>query len=98
MINNPHFVLFSFFSITGGLVKGVCHCCYVCAKVEGEICGGPWNFVGKCDKGLTCVKFQPMNFNSRGICTKIRGKVLKTSKRFKPLKHVKVGQSGSNIF
>ena len=26
----------------------------VCAKVEGERCGGPWNIAGVCDKGLIC--------------------------------------------
>ena len=40
---------------TGGLTLGICGCCNVCAKVEGEECGGLWNFSGTCDKGLTCV-------------------------------------------
>ena len=39
----------------GGLTLGVCGCCNVCAKVEGEECGGLWNLSGTCDKGLTCV-------------------------------------------
>jgi hypothetical protein len=38
-----------------GLVKGLCGCCDVCAKLENERCGGPWYIHGKCDKGLTCV-------------------------------------------
>lgn len=42
------------FSI-GGLVKDPCRCCDVCAKVMGELCGGPWNYLGKCDKGLKCL-------------------------------------------
>jgi hypothetical protein len=40
---------------TGGLTLGICGCCNVCAKVEGEKCGGLWNMLGTCDDGLTCV-------------------------------------------
>merc|ERR1719228_1055598 len=36
------------------LVKDVCGCCDVCAKTEGEECGGPWNITGICADGLTC--------------------------------------------
>ena len=36
-------------------MKDACRCCEVCAKVKGEICGGPWNYLGKCDKGLKCL-------------------------------------------
>ena len=39
----------------GGLVKSICGCCNVCAKVEGERCGGPWQTQGQCDSGLKCV-------------------------------------------
>ncbi|CAK9300803.1 unnamed protein product [Gordionus sp. m RMFG-2023] len=39
----------------GGLVTDACGCCKVCAKVEGEICGGPYMLRGKCGKGLMCV-------------------------------------------
>eukprot|EP00112_Aurelia_sp_Birch-Aquarium-sp1_P008761 Seg1974.3 transcript_id=Seg1974.3/GoldUCD/mRNA.D3Y31 product="Cysteine-rich motor neuron 1 protein" protein_id=Seg1974.3/GoldUCD/D3Y31 len=38
----------------GGTTLDVCGCCTVCAKVEGEACGGPWNLKGVCDKGLKC--------------------------------------------
>ena len=38
-----------------GLVKGLCGCCDVCAKLENERCGGPWYIHGKCAKGLKCV-------------------------------------------
>jgi len=38
----------------GGVVPGVCYCCNRCAKVEGEICGGPRKIYGACDKGLVC--------------------------------------------
>ncbi|KAI4897411.1 hypothetical protein NFI96_024485, partial [Prochilodus magdalenae] len=38
----------------GGKVLGPCKCCYVCAKQEGETCGGVWNQFGTCDKGLEC--------------------------------------------
>jgi len=39
----------------GGTTTDACGCCTVCAKVEGEKCGGPWNIAGVCDKGLICV-------------------------------------------
>ncbi|XP_070199351.1 insulin-like growth factor-binding protein 1 [Littorina saxatilis] len=35
-------------------VLGACGCCPLCAKLEGEQCGGPWNALGSCAKGLTC--------------------------------------------
>ncbi|XP_013413451.1 cysteine-rich motor neuron 1 protein [Lingula anatina] len=38
----------------GGVTLGVCDCCPICAKVEGEDCGGEWNYLGKCDNGLYC--------------------------------------------
>lgn len=39
----------------GGTVKSVCGCCTVCAKMEGERCGGQWETEGRCDSGLKCV-------------------------------------------
>ena len=38
----------------GGKLRGACNCCDVCAKVEGEICGGKFYRFGRCDKGLRC--------------------------------------------
>eukprot|EP00794_Sanderia_malayensis_P016846 gene16846-18545_t len=38
----------------GGLARDPCGCCFICAKLEGERCGGPWNIAGVCDKGLVC--------------------------------------------
>jgi len=38
----------------GGIVRGVCNCCPVCAKLEGDPCGGRWNYLGRCDAGLYC--------------------------------------------
>jgi len=38
----------------GGVVRGVCNCCPVCAKLEGDPCGGQWNYLGRCDIGLYC--------------------------------------------
>jgi hypothetical protein len=38
----------------GGLVYDELYCCKVCAKVEGEPCGGIWVLDGKCDQGLFC--------------------------------------------
>lgn len=39
----------------GGVTTGVCGCCPVCARTEGETCGGIWDYLGKCDEGLVCV-------------------------------------------
>ncbi|KAG7523441.1 cysteine-rich motor neuron 1 protein-like [Solea senegalensis] len=39
----------------GGVTTGVCGCCPVCARTEGETCGGTWDYLGKCDEGLLCV-------------------------------------------
>lgn len=38
----------------GGKLRGACNCCDICAKVEGEICGGKFYRFGHCDKGLSC--------------------------------------------
>jgi Insulin-like growth factor binding protein len=38
----------------GGIVRGVCDCCPVCARIEGQSCGGRWNYLGRCDAGLHC--------------------------------------------
>ena len=38
----------------GGVTTGVCNCCPTCAKIKGERCGGDYNYMGKCDRGLTC--------------------------------------------
>nr|P0CJ14.1 RecName: Full=Venom protein 302; Flags: Precursor [Lychas mucronatus] len=51
-----------------GTTKDVCGCCDVCAKIEGESCGGPWNIGGSCAVGLTCVKVDKRNFHSKGVC------------------------------
>ncbi|XP_065319521.1 venom protein 302-like [Gordionus sp. m RMFG-2023] len=37
------------------VIKDVCNCCNVCAKVVGEVCGGPFFIKGKCAKGLICI-------------------------------------------
>ena len=39
----------------GGVTTGVCGCCPVCARAQGETCGGTWDYLGKCDEGLVCV-------------------------------------------
>lgn len=54
----------------GGVTTGVCGCCPVCARVEGETCGGTWDYLGKCDKGLVCVyqESDEPDRERRGIC------------------------------
>ncbi|CAH1251937.1 CRIM1 [Branchiostoma lanceolatum] len=74
------------------VVKDVCGCCDVCARVKGEICGGPWGIDGICAEGLTCVKPEPeetgddviiYDFNQSGTCEKEKKekKVEKTGRR-----------------
>ncbi|XP_067664624.1 insulin-like growth factor-binding protein 7 [Haliotis asinina] len=38
----------------GGITTGICNCCPACAKLEGQKCGGDYNYLGKCDKGFYC--------------------------------------------
>ncbi|XP_076668014.1 crimpy isoform X2 [Andrena cerasifolii] len=61
----------------GGLTWDPCRCCKVCARVEGEPCGGPFGFSGSCAVGLQCV-IKNLLPNTRevdeGICTKIPGR------------------------
>lgn len=56
----------------GGVTTCVCGCCPVCARVEGETCGGTWDYLGKCDKGLVCVYQDSGNPDSeqKGTCKK----------------------------
>ncbi|XP_026667438.1 cysteine-rich motor neuron 1 protein-like isoform X2 [Ceratina calcarata] len=61
----------------GGLTWDPCRCCRVCARVEGEPCGGLFGFSGSCADGLQCV-IKNLLPNTReldeGICTKIPGR------------------------
>ncbi|XP_076852310.1 cysteine-rich motor neuron 1 protein-like [Brachyhypopomus gauderio] len=38
----------------GSAVPDPCGCCLLCAKQKQEICGGPYDLYGTCDKGLRC--------------------------------------------
>ena len=33
-----------------------CGCCLVCAKAEGETCGGPFRVAGTCQEGSRCLR------------------------------------------
>ncbi|XP_029049441.2 cysteine-rich motor neuron 1 protein-like isoform X2 [Osmia bicornis bicornis] len=61
----------------GGLTWDPCRCCKVCARVEGEPCGGLFGFSGSCADGLQCV-IKNLLPNTRevdeGVCTKIPGR------------------------
>ena len=62
----------------GGIVKDACNCCDTCAKISGEVCGGPWDILGKCGDQLQCVKNPKEgedSFNVEGICKPICGPV-----------------------
>ena len=56
----------------GGVTTGVCGCCPLCARTEGESCGGAWDYLGKCDEGLVCVHQEPaaekLDEERKGIC------------------------------
>ncbi|KAF7993343.1 hypothetical protein HCN44_006403 [Aphidius gifuensis] len=60
----------------GGLTWDPCKCCKVCARVEGEPCGGLFGFSGSCAVGLQCVikNLRPPDELDEGICTKIPGR------------------------
>jgi len=54
---------------TGQTVKDECGCCEVCAKGEGEECGGLWGTDGTCADDLECVMENPEDpFDLRGTC------------------------------
>jgi len=62
---------------SGHLTKDVCGCCDVCAKAEGETCGGMWGMSGTCAPGLNCETAKPLpntkpyfNHNEAGVCVK----------------------------
>ncbi|KAM9854798.1 uncharacterized protein ACBR49_003335 [Aulostomus maculatus] len=56
----------------GGITTGVCGCCPVCARTDGETCGGTWDYLGTCDEGLVCVYQDAAADNPtserRGVC------------------------------
>ncbi|XP_072751550.1 cysteine-rich motor neuron 1 protein isoform X2 [Anoplolepis gracilipes] len=61
----------------GGLTWDPCRCCKVCARVEGEPCGGLFGFSGRCAVGLQCVitNLLPRSREmDEGVCTKIPGR------------------------
>lgn len=60
----------------GGTVPDDCGCCDKCAKVAGEVCGGPWDMMGKCDEGLRCDISDPNDFNSSGKCVELEEIIL----------------------
>ncbi|EZA58439.1 Venom protein [Ooceraea biroi] len=56
----------------GGLTWDPCRCCKVCARVEGEPCGGLFGFSGSCAVGLQCVivNLLPRSREmDEGVCT-----------------------------
>ncbi|XP_059190322.1 IGFBP domain-containing protein [Centropristis striata] len=67
----------------GGVTTGVCGCCPVCARAEGETCGGTWDYLGKCDEGLVCVYEDSAaakpDTERRGICKAVIASVVPES-------------------
>ncbi|GFT55728.1 IGFBP N-terminal domain-containing protein [Nephila pilipes] len=78
------------------MTLGICDCCNVCAKLEGEECGGQHNYLGKCDKGLECESQEPRIINfmrngkvntyiiGKGICKKALPKIYHSQEICKP--------------
>ncbi|XP_047346447.1 cysteine-rich motor neuron 1 protein-like isoform X2 [Vespa velutina] len=61
----------------GGLTWDPCRCCKVCARVEGEPCGGLFGFSGSCAVGLQCVIKNLLPHTrevDEGVCAKIPGR------------------------
>ncbi|KAG7201986.1 hypothetical protein KM043_004678 [Ampulex compressa] len=61
----------------GGLTWDPCRCCKVCARVEGEPCGGLFGFSGSCAVGLQCVIKNLLHHTrevDEGVCAKIPGR------------------------
>ena len=58
----------------GGLVYDICGCCKMCAMLEGERCGGPWDLFGFCDKGLRCDQEDDLWDEDGGVCVPIKKK------------------------
>ncbi|XP_078669843.1 zonadhesin-like [Branchiostoma floridae x Branchiostoma belcheri] len=54
----------------GDVTKDACRCCDVCAKIDGQSCGGPWDTSGTCSSGLTCVvdPNDPLGDQATGLC------------------------------
>uniref|UniRef100_A0A0C9RPB1 TSA: Tityus bahiensis Tbah01400 mRNA sequence n=1 Tax=Tityus bahiensis TaxID=50343 RepID=A0A0C9RPB1_TITBA len=52
---------------SAGITRDACGCCDVCARGEGESCGGPWFLSGRCGKGLKCDRGNTY-VDSIGVC------------------------------
>ena len=56
----------------GALTTDACGCCFQCARVENETCGGQYGLLGRCDEGLVCYitpkHGNPITGHEPGIC------------------------------
>ncbi|CAG0887322.1 unnamed protein product [Cyprideis torosa] len=54
-----------------GITTNRCGCCPACFKGPGEECGGPFQIMGKCGRGMFCRRQTQGNQQSLGICSPI---------------------------
>ena len=54
----------------GGRLRDACNCCDVCAKTEGQECGGKTYIYGRCNRGLTCNISGSKPADPMGTCVK----------------------------
>lgn len=51
-----------------GILRDACNCCNVCARDEGELCGGKYYIHGKCAQDSHCDLRQATIDNPVGVC------------------------------
>ena len=76
----------------GALTEDACGCCFQCARVENETCGGQYGLLGRCDEGLVCYitpkHGNPITGHEPGICKGKNNQVKTLIPTFNSLKYV----------
>jgi hypothetical protein len=53
---------------TRGILRDACNCCNICARNEGEVCGGKYYIHGKCAQEAHCDLRRATIDNPVGVC------------------------------